>query len=325
MRTRGIEYRMNKAAPKAASVWVALAAVSAVVLAFHADTARGQGSSRNAAQQKQTRADAGNDAAALAALAAVKKRAAGADYERAQWDAIHFKPAIDRASNEACLVCHREIMTTTPRPVSPAGVKAADALAWYQTLDTYTGEQATFHWRHLQSPFAKQVMNLQCNFCHQGSDVREKSPHVTARTASGANLTSWNNNAPAFTLRKTVNPSETCLRCHGQFPAENMGLSGTWHENREALESAETPNGCLSCHAETFRTVRHNVTYLKAKEIEALAKSSSDTCFGCHGGRAWYRISYPYPRHPWPNMPETPDWAQDRPTQSDARFQAPAK
>ena len=149
---------------------------------------------------------------------------------------------------------------------------------------------------------------------------------MTARNEDGTNASSWRDAAPAFTLRKTVNPTETCLRCHGSFPAEPMGLSGSWHENREALETAETPNGCLSCHAETFRTVRHRVNYLKAAEIEKLAKNSSDTCYGCHGGRQWYRISYPYPRHAWPGMPEEmPDWAEDRPTESDPRFKLPAR
>jgi len=278
-----------------------------------------------AAVEKQAEQDIAA-AKAIASLAAVKKRAASADYERARFDPVHFKPAIDFASNEACLVCHQEVMTNKPRAATPAGVKASETLAWYQTLDTYQGNQETFHWRHLQSPFARQVMDLSCNFCHQGNDPREESPHVTARHADGSNASNWRNDAPAFTLRKHVNPSETCLRCHGAFPAENMGLSGSWHENREGLENAEMPNGCLSCHAELFRTMRHQVAYLKAGEIEKLAAKSSDTCFGCHGGRQWYRISYPYPRHAWPNMPEDkPDWASDRPTESEARFKLPAK
>ena len=50
-------------------------------------------------------------------------------------------------------------------------------------------------------------------------------------------------------------------------------------------------------------------------------KDSADACHGCHGGRAWYRISYPYARTPWPDMPtEVPEWAKSRPTQSEARF-----
>jgi hypothetical protein len=48
-------------------------------------------------------------------------------------------------------------------------------------------------------------------------------------------------------------------------------------------------------------------------------------CYGCHGGRQWYRISFPYPRHSWAGMPEeTPDWAKNRPTESEARFRIPA-
>lgn len=277
------------------------------------------------AQSPAGKTEPADDPAAIAGVAATKARAAKADYQRGAWDPIHFKPAIDYASNEACLVCHSEIVKSTPRETSPAGVKAADTLAWYQTLDTYSGKQESFHWRHLQSPFGKEAMNLQCNFCHQGHDPREKSPHVTAAKSDGGPTSSWRDNAPAFTLRKSVNPAETCLRCHGAFPVENMGLSDPWPATREGLETAETPNGCLTCHAEQFRTNRHQVSYLKGASIEKLAKTNSDVCYGCHGGRQWYRISYPYPRHAWPGMPDAPDWAKDRPAQSDARFQLPKK
>ena len=236
-------------------------------------------------------------------------------YLDGRYDPIHFKPAIDSATNEQCLSCHGEILKHDVRKASPAGVKADDVLAWYQTLDTYAGVQDTFHARHMNTPFAKKVMNLKCNFCHQGNDPREEAPNSSA-TATVADLGN-------FTLRKQVNPSDSCLRCHGSFPATNMGLEGSWHELREGLENEDTPNGCLTCHAEQFRTVRHQVNYLNAKAIEDLAKAgSSDTCYGCHGGRAWYRISYPYPRHPWPDMdPEVPDWAKNRPTESAPEYQ----
>jgi hypothetical protein len=310
-------FRLSLLALTSAAAWMAALSLLA------SNPATGQSS---AASSVAPRVDVPADAKAVGVPKAVKARAASADYLRGRWDPIHFKPAIDAASDEACLTCHREILSEKPRAASPAGVKASEAEAWYQTLDTYAGAQASFHWRHLQAPFAKQVMNLSCNFCHQGNDPREESPHMTAATKAGANVTSWPNDAPAFTLRKMVNPSETCLRCHGAFPAENMGLAGSWHENREALESAETPNGCLSCHAEQFRTVRHRVSYLHADAIEKAAKTSSDVCFGCHGGRSWYRIAYPYPRHAWPGMADDkPDWASARPAQSDARFQLPAK
>lgn len=230
------------------------------------------------------------------------------DYEAARWHPLHFKPAIDTASNEQCLACHQEVLTHKVRPRSPAGVEAAQSIAWYQTLDTYTGSQDTFHERHLTSDFAKQVMSLKCTFCHQGNDVREEAPGASA-TAGPA----------TFALRKVVNPTETCLLCHGRFPSEYMeGLEGPWHKLRENFESADVPNGCLVCHTEQFRTNRHKVNYLKADAIEKAAKSSSDVCFGCHGGRAWYRNTYPYPRHSWPGMDaaNVPEWAKSRPTES---------
>lgn len=234
-------------------------------------------------------------------------------YHEAQWDPIHFKPAIDKATDADCLGCHKEVLERKPLKASPAGVKSSETLAWYQTLDTYSGDQETFHWRHIESPFAKKVMQLSCTFCHQGNDPREESPgpHVAGAEAG------------AFTLRKMVNPKTTCLRCHGQYDYEIMS-TGPWHEFRADLEDEETPNGCLTCHEETYRTVRHQVTYLKPKAIEEAAKSSSDVCYGCHGGRSWYRVSYPYPRHPWPDMDEeVPEWAQGRPTQSEERFRKP--
>ncbi len=243
------------------------------------------------------------------------------DYDAALWSELHFAPAIDRAKDEQCLACHSEILNRKPRAKSPAGVEASKSIAWYQAADTYSGNQETFHWRHISSPFAKDVMKLSCNFCHRGHDPREEAPGSSAtslQVGKGA----------GFTLRKTVDPSNTCLRCHGSFPFEIMQLPGPWPEIRPDMESEDVKNGCLgACHQDTFRTNRHNVTYLNRDKIEELAKQSSDVCFGCHGGRAWYRNSYPYPRHPWPGMDEeeVPEWAKNRPTQSEARYRIKAE
>jgi uncharacterized membrane protein len=233
---------------------------------------------------------------------------------RASYDPIHFKPAIASASNEQCLACHREVIEDRVRPVSPAGVKAVDTRAWYQQISTYKGEQDTFHRRHLETPMAKELMNLQCNTCHEGHDLREEAP--------GSSATAVSQDDRGFTLRKQVNPETTCLKCHGQFPGwELMRLPGTWDEVKHFFR-----NDCLACHVST-RTQRHQVDYLKADAIEAAATAAkeggngADVCMGCHGGRAWYRIPYPYARNPWPEMPEgTPEWAKDRPTHSESRF-----
>lgn len=256
-----------------------------------------------------------NSPSAIEELAKAKK-----SYPRAVWTPLHFTPAIDTATNEQCLTCHQEILKAKVREVSPAGLAAADTTAWYQTLDTYAGKQETFHARHLKTPLAKEVMNLTCNFCHRGHDPREEMPGSSATTTAAA--------LGDFTFRKTVNPSKTCLLCHGRYPQEVMtGVEGSWPEARKTIEDASSPdtqNGCLVCHNMDagIRTVRHQVSYLKADAIEARAKKgSSDLCYGCHGGRAWYRISYPYPRHPWKDMPdEMPDWAKSRPTASDPRY-----
>ncbi len=234
-------------------------------------------------------------------------------YDQARWHPIHFKPGIDAATDDQCLECHGEILERKPLMRSSAGVSAADSVAWYQTLDTYDGEQSTFHQRHVTSAYAKKVMRLSCNFCHQGHDPREEASGNGTQPQGG------------FSLRKMVDPEKTCLMCHGKFPVEFMvGLEGPWLEARQDLEDEETPNGCLTCHEEMYRTVRHQVSYLKPKAIEEAAKKSSDVCFGCHGGRQWYRINFPYPRHPWPDMndfvEETPDWAKTRSVESDPRY-----
>ena len=318
--------RKSRALPVVGISAAALIALFALPPAIAGDTTGGVivVAAKKQAEPKPApqKAEAPKEASAVEALAAASKKAAAGDYDAARWHPIHFKPAIDKAKDEDCLVCHAEIGKAKPRAASEAGVPADKVEAWYQTLDTYAGAQEDFHVRHLSTPFAKQVMNLSCTFCHQGNDPREESPHVTV---AAADAKSWNGKPP-FTLRKMVNPSETCLRCHGQFPWQNMeGLSGPWHEIRADLEPEGTANGCTVCH-ETIRTERHKVTYLKAAGIEDAAKESSDTCYGCHGGRSWYRISYPYPRSPWPDMPkDVPEWAKSRPNAPDARFRLTGK
>ncbi|MEJ1462811.1 MAG: hypothetical protein RPU15_06010 [Candidatus Sedimenticola sp. (ex Thyasira tokunagai)] len=228
--------------------------------------------------------------------------AAETNYEKARWHPIHFKPAIDKATNEQCLECHQEVIERKVRKESPAGVKASEVMAWYQTLDTYSGEQETFHRRHLTTPLANELMNLQCNTCHQGNDPREEA--IIPPDHSNQN----------FTLRKSVNP-KICLMCHGRTGYEMMGLPSPW-----ATSASIFQNNCLLCHV-SIRTNRHRVNFLKADAIEKAGKNNSDVCYGCHGGRQWYRIAFPYPRNEWPGMSSvTPEWAKERPTQSEARF-----
>ena len=224
------------------------------------------------------------------------------DYQRVRYDPIHFKPAIDKATDADCLKCHQEVLDTNTRDASPAGLKKTDTLAWYQTLDTYEGEQMTFHQRHLTAPFIKKVANMSCTTCHQGNNPRDEVSGTAADSPTD------------LTMRKMVDPN-TCLMCHGQFPYQNMGLPGPWHESGAAFQ-----NNCLLCHA-AIRTTRHKVNFLNAAGIEQEGVANSDSCYGCHGGRAWYRTSFPYPRHAWAGAGATvPDWAKNRPTESDLRF-----
>ncbi len=223
------------------------------------------------------------------------------DYERARWHPIHFQPAISKASDTQCLKCHQEVLDTNTRDASPAGLKKENTLAWYQTLDTYQGDQLTFHQRHLTAPFIKKVANMSCNTCHQGNNSRDETGNTAADSPTG------------LTMRKMADPN-VCLMCHGQFPYKNMGLPGPWHESGALFQ-----NNCLACHA-GIRTTRHNVNFLNASAIEQEGAANSDTCFGCHGGRSWYRVAFPYPRHAWPGSTAAPDWAKDRPTESDLRY-----
>ncbi len=225
------------------------------------------------------------------------------DQHQARWDPIHFKPEIDKATNEQCLGCHADVLKDRVLDQSPAGVKANEALAWYQTLDTYEGKQLSFHQRHFTSKLAKELMDLKCNTCHQGHDPGVELSYLVQ---SGQ---------VKQKIRKLVDP-DICLMCHGKFDAKTMpGLAGDWVQVRDTYK-----NDCLVCH-ELFRTNRHQVNYLNPDAIEKAGEKSGDSCYGCHGGRAWYRTSYPYPRHKWPGMSLLePDWAKKRPTESDARF-----
>jgi hypothetical protein len=163
--------------------------------------------------------------------------------------------------------------------------------------------QDSFHRRHLVTDYAQRVMDLKCNTCHQGNDPREETASSSA-DASGE-----------LTQRKHVDPN-ICLMCHGKHNSAIMGIPpGDWRVTGAAYQY-----DCLLCH-NSLRTNRHQVNFLKPGAIEAAAKENKDVCFGCHGGRAWYRIVYPYVRHPWPGSSNAvPEWAKDRPTESDPRY-----
>ena len=80
------------------------------------------------------------------------------NYQAARYDPLHFKPAIETATDAQCLTCHQEVLKPSVRKHSPAGLAAADAKAWYQQLSTYAGEQDTMHRRHLETPLAKELV-----------------------------------------------------------------------------------------------------------------------------------------------------------------------
>ena len=223
------------------------------------------------------------------------------DYLRATYSPLHFRPAIESAQDDQCLSCHKEVLEDRVRERSPSGRSPEAALADYQKLSTYRGDQETFHRRHLVTSLSRRLMNLRCNTCHLGHDPRDE--------AQGSSATQPPEDA-AYTLRKQVNVETVCLKCHGQMNWRLMRLPAPWPKAR-----AEKPNGCFECHDKT-RTVRHQVPYLDADAIEIAGRENSDACYGCHGGRAWYRISYAYTRHAWPDMPERiPEWAKDRRTE----------
>lgn len=225
-------------------------------------------------------------------------------YQDARWNPIHFKPAIDSATDEQCLSCHQEILENKPLKVSPAGVKSSDTLAWYQTSDLYEGEQDTFHRRHIVSSTAKRLMNFKCNTCHQGNNPNTEVVAIKGSQHGNANLT------------KQVD-TDICLMCHGRFDYKVMsGLSGDWPQVKETFK-----NDCITCHKE-FRTRRHEVNFLNAKQIEIAGLENNDSCYGCHGGRSWYAIPYPYVRRPWlERMPgKPPEWAVGRAQEYPKRF-----
>lgn len=242
--------------------------------------------------------------ASAAPVAAASAQPAARDYQRARYDAIHFQPAIAKATNEQCLACHQEVLKPSAKAISAAGVKAADVQAWYQQLSTYKGTQDTFHRRHMETDYARQVMTMKCTTCHTGNNPRDEAPNTSADTQG------WD-----LKLRKMADAEKTCLMCHGKMNWQVMGLPGPWETSREAFK-----NNCMTCHA-GIRTNRHAVNFLNARAIEEAGKTNGDVCFGCHGGRAWYQTNFPYPRHPWPGAAaEVPDWARTRPTSSDVRF-----
>lgn len=66
------------------------------------------------------------------------------DYLRAAYSPLHFRPAIESATDGQCLACHREVIEDKVRAASPAGQKAELMRAWYQQTSTYSGGAGHF-------------------------------------------------------------------------------------------------------------------------------------------------------------------------------------
>lgn len=169
-----------------------------------------------------------------------------------------------------CRVCHGQLLVA-PRAESPAGLASDDAMAAYQRLTTYAGGQENFHWRHRDSPYARQMMRIQCQDCHPGRDPRQPA------------LARDDPRHPRM-LRKQVDPV-LCVNCHGRFPDHRTAFAGNWMQARAAFAG-----NCLVCHAADAGR-RHASTLLAGAEIERQGAASGDVCYGCHGGRAWYAVS----------------------------------
>lgn len=172
---------------------------------------------------------------------------------------------------DRCLTCHGSLVEVLPRSNSPSGLPAKEATAWYQRVPTYMGEQHNFHWRHLMSPYARQVMRPECDTCHPGFDPRKPLPPAGDPAAERP-------------LRKRVNPA-ICVNCHGAYPDHREEFSGSWIETRHEFD-----NTCLVCHRGDAAK-RHNHPLLNKESILQLSKTEPDVCYGCHGGRAWYAVS----------------------------------
>jgi hypothetical protein len=179
----------------------------------------------------------------------------------------------DRAGDsvvDRCLTCHGSLVEALPHASSPAGLPARQASAWYQRVATYSGAQQNFHWRHLLSPFARQVMRAECDTCHPGFDPRKPMP-------------AGDDPRSRRPLRKRVDPA-LCINCHGAFPDHREAFTGTWE-----VACDEFDNTCLVCHrGDAARN--HGHPLLDREGILKRVQQDPDVCYGCHGGRAWYAV-----------------------------------
>jgi hypothetical protein len=194
------------------------------------------------------------------------------EYERHRrlWERSHFPPGEDSLDGR-CLGCHADVLEQAPRRAMPAGALPEGLLPPYQRLATYDGGQASFHWRHRRSSYAQSVMRMRCQSCHRGRDPRLPEVHRHEREFPVA-------------LRKRVHPN-LCVNCHGRFPDHRAAFDGDWPAVRQRFDG-----NCLVCH-EGDSARRHHNPLLDREAVEAQARDSGDVCYGCHGGRAWYRVS----------------------------------
>jgi hypothetical protein len=182
---------------------------------------------------------------------------------RASYSPLHFKPAIDTATDAQCLACHKEVLEDKPRVASPAGVRAADSIAWYQRTSTYSGEQDSF-----PSPAPGDA---------DGAGLDEPALHHLPSgpgPARGSAGLLGDGDAP------DRSPASPCAsRSIRKPPASSATAS--FRPRRSWACPARGPRSrtcsrttAWRCHA-AIRTNRHQVSYLNADAIEAAAREGT--------------------------------------------------
>ena len=112
-----------------------------------------------------------------------------------------------------------------------------------------------------------------------------------------------------------VNPSETCLRCHGAMPAR--GDHGSARAlARDPLRTSNSPRSAQRVPELPRRHLPHRTASgelpATRPNIEEIGRwgSAPTAATAATAAAPGTAISYPYPRHAWPDMDEeVPEWA----------------
>ena len=202
-------------------------------------------------------------------------------------------PRERRVTNDACLVCHDEIMDdiTTTKSIKMSHREVIDAGWQCGECHGNTGHALRGVKAKIQNPSMDKCFGChqqrkklkKCSTCHVGK-IKSGAPEDPIKMGSAAHVADWNTEKHGQANNqfcRVCHETAFCKTCH---KINLPHLKGSW-PYQHSTAAVISPEACEQCHSNKFCFDCHKMTMPHPPsfgERHAVAKADDTVCFNCH-------------------------------------------